>query len=74
MDGLNRYALTALRALEATGRLGSLARAAEELGVTVGAVSQHILARPRRNSAAASSSARLATCERRPRAPSCSPR
>ena len=32
MDGLNRYPLTALRALEATGRLR----------VTVGAVSQHI--------------------------------
>jgi DNA-binding transcriptional LysR family regulator len=42
MDRLSRYPLTALRALEATGRLGSLARAAEELGVTVGAVSQHI--------------------------------
>ena len=42
MDGLNRYPLTALRAVEATGRLGSLAKAAEELRVTVGAVSQHI--------------------------------
>ncbi len=42
MDGLNRYPLTALRALEVTGRLGSLAKAAEELRVTVGAVSQHI--------------------------------
>jgi LysR family glycine cleavage system transcriptional activator len=38
MDGLNRYPLTALRALEATGRLGSLAKAAEELRVTIGAV------------------------------------
>ena len=42
MDGLNRYPLTALRALEVTGRLGSLAKAAEELRVTIGAVSQHI--------------------------------
>jgi DNA-binding transcriptional LysR family regulator len=33
MDGLNRYPLTALRALEVTGRLGSLAKAAEELRV-----------------------------------------
>jgi LysR family transcriptional regulator, glycine cleavage system transcriptional activator len=42
MDGLNRYPLTALRALEVTGRVGSLAKAAEELRVTIGAVSQHI--------------------------------
>ncbi len=42
MDRLNRYPLVALRAVEAAGRLGGLAKAAEELGVTVGAVSQHI--------------------------------
>jgi DNA-binding transcriptional LysR family regulator len=42
MDSLNRYPLVALRAIEAVGRLGGLAKAAEELGVTVGAVSQHI--------------------------------
>jgi LysR family glycine cleavage system transcriptional activator len=42
MDRLNRHPLTALRALEVTGRVGSLAKAAEELRVTTGAVSQHI--------------------------------
>jgi LysR family glycine cleavage system transcriptional activator len=42
MDSLNRYPLVALRAIEATGRLGGLAKAAEELGVTAGAISQHI--------------------------------
>lgn len=42
MDSLNRYPLVALRALEAAGRLGGLAKAADALGVTVGAVSQHI--------------------------------
>jgi LysR family glycine cleavage system transcriptional activator len=42
MDSLLRYQLNALRAVEAAGRLGSLAKAAEELGVTVGAVSQHV--------------------------------
>src|SRR5271157_661136 len=42
MESLNRYPLGALRAIEATGRLGSLAKAAAELGVTTGAVSQHI--------------------------------
>jgi DNA-binding transcriptional LysR family regulator len=42
MDSLNRYPLVALRAVEAAGRRGSLAKAADELGVTPGAVSQHI--------------------------------
>ncbi len=42
MDSLNRYPLVALRAVEAAGRHGGLVKAAEELGVTVGAVSQHI--------------------------------
>jgi LysR family transcriptional regulator, glycine cleavage system transcriptional activator len=42
MNQLRRHQLNALRAVEAAGRLGSLARAAEELGVTVGAVSQHL--------------------------------
>ncbi len=42
MENLNRHHLAGLRAVEATGRLGSLAKAAEELGVTSGAVSQHI--------------------------------
>ncbi|MBV8473651.1 MAG: LysR family transcriptional regulator, partial [Hyphomicrobiales bacterium] len=39
---MNRYPLVALRAVEAAGRLGGLAKAGEELGVTAGAVSQHI--------------------------------
>jgi LysR family transcriptional regulator, glycine cleavage system transcriptional activator len=42
MDNLLRYPLRALRAVEAAGRLGTLARAASELGVTVGAVSQQV--------------------------------
>ncbi len=42
MDNLLRYHLGALRAVEAAGRLGSLAKAAEELGVTTGAVSQQV--------------------------------
>jgi len=42
MRNLNRFHLNGLRALEAAGRLGNL-RAAEELGVTIGAVSQQIL-------------------------------
>ena len=42
MRNLNRVHLNALRAVEAVLRLGSLAAAARELGVTVGAVSQHI--------------------------------
>jgi LysR family transcriptional regulator, glycine cleavage system transcriptional activator len=43
MKALNRVHLNGLRAAEAAGRLGSLQAAAQELGVTVGAVSQHIL-------------------------------
>lgn len=42
MNNLNRVHLNGLRALEAVGRLGSLRAAADELGVTVGAVSQHV--------------------------------
>jgi DNA-binding transcriptional LysR family regulator len=42
MDNLLRYQLGALRAVETVGRLGSLARAAAALGVTVGAVSQQV--------------------------------
>jgi LysR family transcriptional regulator, glycine cleavage system transcriptional activator len=43
MRNLNRFHLTGLRAVEAAGRLGTLRAAAEELGVTIGAVSQQIL-------------------------------
>lgn len=43
MQNLQRVHLNGLRALEAAGRLGSLRAAAEELGVSVGAVSQHVL-------------------------------
>jgi DNA-binding transcriptional LysR family regulator len=43
MRQLNRFHLNGLRAAEAAGRLGSLRAAAEELGVTVGAVSQQVL-------------------------------
>ncbi len=42
MISLNRYSLSALRAVEAVGRLGSLSKAADELGVTSGAVSQQL--------------------------------
>ena len=42
MENLLRYQLGALRAVEAVGRLGSLAKAAAALGVTVGAVSQQV--------------------------------
>jgi DNA-binding transcriptional LysR family regulator len=42
MRDLNSVHLNGLRAVEAAGRLGSLAAAAEELGVTPGAVSQQI--------------------------------
>jgi DNA-binding transcriptional LysR family regulator len=48
MDPLARFSLNGLRAVETAGRLGSLARAAEALGVSVGAVSQHVLAVERR--------------------------
>lgn len=43
MDPLRRYQLSALRSVEVAGRLGSMVKAAEELGVTVGAVSQQVL-------------------------------
>lgn len=43
MENLNRIHLNALKAVEAVLRLGSLSAAANELGVTVGAVSQHII-------------------------------
>ncbi|GAB4348428.1 MAG: LysR substrate-binding domain-containing protein [Oricola sp.] len=42
MKNLNHVHLSGLRAVEAVGRLGSLAAAAEELGVTPGAVSQQV--------------------------------
>lgn len=42
MKNLNRVQLTGLRAVEAVARLGTLATAAAELGVTVGAVSQQL--------------------------------
>lgn len=42
MNPLNRVPLTGLRAIEAVARLGSLATAAAELGVTPGALSQRI--------------------------------
>ncbi|WP_018239091.1 LysR substrate-binding domain-containing protein [Ensifer sp. BR816] len=42
MKDLNAIHLNGLRAVEAAGRLGSLAAAADELGVTPGAVSQQI--------------------------------
>ncbi|TCU19192.1 LysR substrate-binding domain-containing protein [Rhizobium sullae] len=43
MRNLNSVHLNGLRALEAVGRLGSLQLAAEELGVSVGAVSQQVI-------------------------------
>lgn len=43
MRNLNRTHLNGLRALEAAGRLGSLRAAAEELGVSLGAVSQQVI-------------------------------
>jgi DNA-binding transcriptional LysR family regulator len=43
MRNLNSVHLNGLRALEAVGRLGSLQAAAEELGVSVGAVSQQVI-------------------------------
>ena len=42
MRNLNTVHLNGLRALESVGRLGSLQAAADELGVTIGAVSQQI--------------------------------
>ncbi|MCJ8517432.1 DNA-binding transcriptional LysR family regulator [Pseudorhizobium tarimense] len=43
MKNLNTLHLNGLRALEAVGRLGSLQAAADELGVTLGAVSQQVI-------------------------------
>ncbi|CDZ73074.1 LysR substrate-binding domain-containing protein [Neorhizobium galegae] len=43
MRNLNLVHLNGLRALEAVGRLGSLQAAADELGVSVGAVSQQVI-------------------------------
>ncbi len=43
MEVLNRLHLNGLRALEAVGRLGALGPAADELGVSPGAVSQQII-------------------------------
>ncbi|MBX5139928.1 LysR family transcriptional regulator [Rhizobium lentis] len=43
MKNLNSVHLNGLRALEAVGRLGSLQAAADELGVSVGAVSQQVI-------------------------------
>ncbi|CAN7208493.1 LysR substrate-binding domain-containing protein [Rhizobium rhizogenes] len=43
MRNLNSVHLNGLRALEAVGRLGSLQAAADELGVTIGAVSQQVI-------------------------------
>jgi len=42
MRELNRIHMNGLRATEAVGRLGALQTAADELGVTIGAVSQHV--------------------------------
>ena len=43
MNDLNAFHLNGLRALEAVGRLGSLQAAANEMGVTIGAVSQQVI-------------------------------
>lgn len=43
MKNLNLLSINGLRAVEAVGRLGSLQLAAEELGVSVGAVSQQVI-------------------------------
>jgi DNA-binding transcriptional LysR family regulator len=43
MRNLSRIHLNGLRAVETAGRLGTLRAAADELGVTIGAVSQQIL-------------------------------
>lgn len=43
MKNLNLVHLNGLRALDAVGRLGSLQPAADELGVTIGAISQQII-------------------------------
>lgn len=43
MDALNRISLPGLRAVDSVARSGNLARAAEMLGVTPGAVSQQVI-------------------------------
>jgi LysR family glycine cleavage system transcriptional activator len=43
MNNLNQVHLNGLRAVEAVARLGSLVAAAEELGVSIGAVSQQVI-------------------------------
>ncbi|MFL0694117.1 MAG: LysR substrate-binding domain-containing protein [Agrobacterium tumefaciens] len=43
MKNLNQVHLNGLRAVEAVGRLGSLQAAADELGVSIGAVSQQVI-------------------------------
>ena len=43
MENLNRIHLNGLRALESVGRLGSLQKAADELGVSAGAISQQVI-------------------------------
>src|SRR5690349_7561956 len=43
MRNLNQVHLNGLRAVEAVGRLGSLQSAADELGVSIGAVSQQVI-------------------------------
>ena len=43
MKSLNQVHLNGLRAVEAVARLGSLQAAAEELGVSIGAVSQQVI-------------------------------
>jgi LysR family transcriptional regulator, glycine cleavage system transcriptional activator len=43
MKNLSHVHLNGLRAIEAAGRRGSLRAAAEELGVSIGAVSQHVI-------------------------------
>lgn len=43
MKNLNTVHMNGLRALEAVGRLGSLQAAADELGVSVGAISQQVI-------------------------------
>lgn len=48
MRNLRRFHLNGLRAVEAAGRLGSLRAAADEIGVTAGAVSQQIVKTERR--------------------------
>jgi hypothetical protein len=65
MKILNRYPLATLRALEAVGRLGQLAGAADELGVTPGAISQHLRKAKAQLVAPCSSAQREACVQRR---------